>query len=55
MELTMAVIISGTVLVIALVVFLIYRNLKDEKKFEKEVNEEDDHPLPSKKDDEKRI
>ena len=34
------------ILVIALVAFLIHRNLKDKKDFETQLNEEVNHPLP---------
>ena len=41
--------------VFVLISFLIYRNMRDEKKFEKDINEEQEHPLPSPVEEEKRM
>jgi len=43
-----AVLIPVGIILIALVVFLVYRNIKDEKKFEKQLNED----YPKSKDEE---
>lgn len=40
----MLIVIAAT-LTIALVTFLIYQNMKDEKKLEKDLNQQDEHPL----------
>jgi len=41
----MLLIVGFVLAVITIVAFLVYRNLKDEKKFEKELNKEDEHSL----------
>ena len=41
----MLLIVLGILAAVALVVFLVYRNLKDEKKFEREIDEKDEHRI----------
>ena len=38
------IVIIASVLAIGLIIFLIYQNMKDEKKFEKDLNEKEEHP-----------
>ena len=50
MEYNTPVIAIVVIAAIALIAFLVYRNLRDEKKFEKDIDQPAEHPHPGKND-----
>ncbi len=55
MEINLPLIVFGILAVIAILAFFVYRNRKDEKEFEQEIDELDERPLHHPKDDEKKM